>query len=341
MKISNNPYAYSTPSIFAISSPLQVLCAMAAIKQLKIEDYRVAICYDETDPRNQQLWAVLDYFKMFDRIMMPVSSRNINYYRLRSFLHHKNKYKRLFIGDYRGYYDFILGSSYVSDGSDVVYLDDGTATLSLLNDVITEPMRRSRKLFLEVVARKRHFVLNKNLLTIYCGLSNPRFNIENLSLENVKKTLDYKKEECRGVYIVGTNIDRYCLPLGISVDAYVRKLEELIKSVKSEYLDEPIIFVPHGRDFSEYAKIICERNGCDFRRPEMMVEMELLKSRFTPRAIYGFTSSALYNLKKMYPQTRVVNVLFNCSEDNINFKEYCVLSEYYQKNDIELMLEQL
>lgn len=337
---SANPFGLSTPSVFAVSSPLQVLCAAAVIRQLEIKDYKIVVCYQKGDPRNEQLWAILDCFEMYNRTLMQLNRINVIFYRFRSKLHLRNRYKRLFIGDFRGYYDFILGSSFVSDGADIVYLDDGNVTLSLLNNVFTEPMPQIWKTFLNHVASRRNFVLNKNLLTLYGDVHNPKYNILPLHLEYV--TYNYKKSDAqlKGVYIVGTNIDRYCDPLGISKEMFINKLDDLMSCLRKEYRNETITYIPHGCDRSEYARELCQRFGYEFRRPKMMVEMELLDNKCQPLAIYGFTSSALFNLKKMFPHTRVVNVLYH-SEDNQFFEEYRMISNYYSQNGIQLVEQEL
>ena len=68
-----------------------------------------------------------------------------------------------------------------------------------------------------------------------------------------------------------------------------------------------------------------------------MVELELLNQPNTPMAIYGYTSSALYNLKKIFPHTRVINVLMDGDENNIFYRRYLMTSDYYMKNGIELI----
>lgn len=337
---SSNPFGLWTPSVFAVSSPLQVLCAVAVIRQLEIKDYKIVVCYQKGDPRNEQLWSILDHFEMYNRTLMQLNRTNVFFYKFRSKFHHKNKYKRLFIGDFRGYYDFILGSSFVSDSADIVYLDDGNVTLSLFNNVFTEPMPQVWKTFLANVASRRNFVLNKNFLTIYGDVHNPKYNILPLHLEYVTCNNEKSDAQLSGVYIVGSNIDRYCDPLGISKETFVNKLDELMSCLRKEYRNETITYIPHGCDRSEYARKLCQRTGCEFRRPEMMVEMELLGNKSQPLAIYGFTSSALFNLKKMYPQTRVVNVLYH-SEDNQFFEEYRLISNYYSLNGIELVEQEL
>ena len=72
-----------------------------------------------------------------------------------------------------------------------------------------------------------------------------------------------------------------------------------------------------------------------------MIEMELLTHKYNPLAILGFTSSALYNLKKIFPETRVVNVLYERDDSNMAYQEYKMLSDYYLNNGVELVTEKL
>jgi len=331
------PFELHTPSVFAISSPLQVLCAVAAIRQLEINDFRVAVCYAKGDARNEQLWSILDYFKMYDRVLMPISKFNLFLYRLKSMIHRNNQYKRLFIGDFRGAYDLILGSSYVSDGSNIVYLDDGLVTVSFLKDIITEPMDEIFKNFLNKLAVRRKFELNKNLLTIYGDLKNPKYVVKPLNLGYVISS-NKNRDVIKDVYIVGTTVDRYCSPIGLSFARFIEGLEKVFVQIRKEYPCDTLTYVPHGRDVSLYAKEMCERYGCLFIRPQLTVEMELLKQNASPKVVYGFTSSALYNIKKMFPETRVINIMFECPKDNVFYQEYLMLSEYYLQNGIELLM---
>lgn len=324
------------PSIFAVSSPFQVLCAAAAIKQLEITDYRVAVCYNENDARNNQMWSVLDLFGMNDRVLVRISRWNIFLCKILSLISRKNRFKRLFIGDFRGFYDFVLGCRIVSDGADVVYLDDGNITLSLLNNVYTEPMTKKRKSFIQMVANRRNFIINRNLLTIYSGIKNPRFNIEILNLNLIFHNILLNKKNKDVVVIVGTYIDRYCEPLEIPKNKFVEKLDMLFYQLKIKYSKTSLVFIPHGRDVSSYAKEICDKHGAIFLKPKMMVELELIERNYQPIAIYGFTSSALYNLKKLYPQSKVVNILYHVC-DNKFFDEYYMMSEYYQQHGIDLI----
>lgn len=333
-----NPFEPHIPSVFVIASPFQALCAMAAIKQLQITNFMFIAFIPSDDPRSKQIEnffneAAIKYvpIRKFTRLVWL-------YYKIKALKHRDNQYKRLFLGDFRGIILSIIGSCYVSDNSEVVYLDDGNVTISILNNLISEPMNDINRVRLERVSNRRGFIFQKKWLTIYGDISNPNFIIKNLDLSfavqknNLASTKGY-------IYIVGTNIERFCDALKISQSIFVSRLESLFCQIKNEYPNTPIVYIPHGRDNSEYAIKLCQKYECTFHRAEIMIELELLHQKSNPLAIYGFTSTALYNLKKIYPESQVVNVLFECCDDNIAFQEYKMLSEYYQKNGIELIME--
>ena len=172
-------------------------------------------------------------------------------------------------------------------------------------------------------------------MTIYTDITNPKYNIEELSLYSIFSPQGKRPE--KDVIVVGTNAVIYCKGRGISERALTAKQRELIKQLTKEYPDEQIVYIPHGKDKSEYAQQLCQEYGCEFRRTDLPIEMELVHQPFAPKAIYGFTSSALYNLKKIYPSTRVVNILYVSNKEAQGYISYRKLSDYYEKNGIELV----
>lgn len=335
-----NPFEPHISSVFVIASPFQALCAVAAIRQLQICDYKVIAFLPSDDPRcgqieNYLMGEQIQYKKVrkFNRLIWL-------FYKINVIRSRHNKYKRLFLGDFREIFLHFLGYCSVSDGSDVVYLDDGNITISILNDVFSEPMSDVNRNRLERVSQRRGFIFQKNWLTIYGDIQNPKYLIRNLDLSYAVRQ-DIVKEKKGGVYIVGTNIERFCTPLNIPKEVFIINLEKLLCNIKNEFPNERIVYVPHGRDISEYAQELCNKYGCEFHRAEKMIELELIGHNCNPYAIFGFTSSALYNLKKIYPETRVVNVLYKCDTNNIVYQEYKMLSDYYLKNDVELIVENI
>lgn len=334
------PFDPQIPSVFSIDTPFQALCAIAAIRQLKIIDYKMIAYFPQNEVRNAQLYAILEKYCVKYKAVKPFNRFTYRYSKWSALRSHHSRYRRLFIGDLRDMTLYYTSLRYVNDGTDIVYLDDGNITISYLKGIINEPLRLEEQAFLHELELRRGVVTNKNILTIYDHIDNPQYNIRILDLSLIISQ-QQKGKKMEGVYIVGTNIDSFCGSLEIEEDKYIEKLEELIISLKKDYPGEKVVFVPHGKDKSEYARRICDKYVANFEPSEMTVELKLISQQIAPKAVYGFTSSALYNIKKIFPQTKVVNVLYEENKENPFFEEYMMCSDYYLENGIELLKEKI
>ena len=334
-----NPFEPQIPSVFSIETPFQALCAIAAIRQLDITDYKLIVYFPRNEVRNVQLRTILKKYGVKYKAVKPFNRFTYRYAKWSALRKHHTRFRRLFIGDFRDITLYYLSLSYVDDGSDIVYLDDGSVTVSFLNNIVDGPLDEYGKVFLDKLKTKRGIVANRNVLTIYDHIENPKFQIKILNLSLIMS--HNQTEEAKGVFIVGTNISSYCDPLGIPVDIYIRKLDELFSELQTSHPNDKLTFVPHGRDKSEYAKKICEKYGVSFEPSLMTIELKMLDMQNPPKVVYGFTSSALFNLRKLFPHARIVNVLYEGNSRNPFWSEYRMLSEYYVKNGIELVIKSL
>lgn len=329
------PFDKRRASVFVITSPFQGLCAAAAINQLEIEDYLLIALLPVNEVRNDQLLGFLDQQQLhYTAIETNYSSRKIRMLQLKALVKQKNRYSRLFVGDFRNMTELYVGCSYVSDKSDVVYLDDGNFTVSVLKNIVS--FHKTGK-YLKLLSHLRKIKLFTNLLTIYSDIPNNKYCIEPLYLNYVMNDKVEKEAKAKGgVYIVGTNMRLYCKSVGIAEDQYIRQLDVFLKQLKHDFKDEKLVFIPHGRDKSEYAEELCNNYEIEFRPSETMIELALLNQPNVPVAIYGNTSSALFNLKKMFPDTAVYNVLYEPTVKGPGYQVYLALSEYYESNGIIL-----
>ena len=329
------------PSVFVICSPLQLLCALAAIKQLEISDYKMIAYLPKGDVRNVQVENLLKEYGVKYISFTRINKMTIQFVKLYAIFRKKRHYTRLFVGDIKNITESYIGYCFVSDNSDVLYLDDGNGTISLLRDEIIYPTSERNRKILDFIYKHRDIRPFYNLLSIYTNIPNPKYNIKELHL-NLVIDLKHGKKENRNIYIVGTNIINYCGHLGISEELYINKLSQLMACVKKEYPDDDVIFIPHGREKKRYGERLCVDNGCIFQKPEIMIELELLRAPYLPKVVYGYTSAALFTLKKLFPETRIVNILFDIkANDNMNYKEYLECSNYFAQNGIELYMDSL
>lgn len=332
-ELYNNPFEKSVPSVFAVSSPLQIMCAIAAIRQLEITDYIMVVRFPIRNSRNLQVKNLLNHFGIAYKSVYNLNRYTSKFYMYKCLLRKQNRYKRLFIGDFRDIFNCFIGCNYVSDESIVVYLDDGNITISQLYGRYKEFPGLS---LLRNIEKRRKLVFNKNLLTLYGDIPNNYYNVCSLQLDKLITSKTYSKSQ-KDIYIIGTNVERYCIPLDISESSFISYLDRLMLDLREQYPNDNIIYIPHGKEVKMYAQQLCEKYSCEFRHPSIMVEMELLSCSNPPKAIYGFTSTALHTLKKIFPLAKVFNILFECGKDNPEYKEYLDISSYYQQNSIELI----
>ena len=98
---SHSAFTPQTPSLFVIASPLQLLCALEAIYEFKIEEYKIVFPYIEGKIRYQQVEKMfVSYNLVYDKKIVTVSNSFVSKQFIRSLLSLKNyTYKRIFIGD--------------------------------------------------------------------------------------------------------------------------------------------------------------------------------------------------------------------------------------------------
>lgn len=336
-----DPYLKSLPSVFVVASPFQILCAKAAIKQLEIDIYDFYVYLSKDNFRNDQVKRILNSLGISYKIIPDL--KKLYFWRsvINACFHKHNIYNRLFIGDFRSVSLFYVGLGLISDNSNVVYLDDGNITISILNGNNSASWAKKHQYLLRWISRMRKIDYGRNFLTIFSDISNSKYKIRQLLLEKIVDNGQRLGNSPKDIFIIGTCVDSYCKPLDIPEEIYIKKLEELIVKLRQQYPDDNIYFIPHGREYKNYSQRLCEQYGCIFKRPQMMVELELINMHHPPKVICGYTSTALFTLKKMFPATKVVNILFELSLNNPFYKDYVITSEYYLQNGIEWINEPL
>lgn len=326
------------PSVFSIQSPFQALCAVAAIRQLEIRDYRILVLsFKYFGYRNAQIVSLLNQFNISYKIIKLDNLIKRFFYIYKSRMHHINKYERLFVGDFRYILPYIIGFNYVSDGSTIVNIDDGNVSVSYLSGVISNPMSQNHQNKLKMISQKRDFVINQNFFTVYTGIHNSRYNIELLDLSFIVHKRDIISDQCEEIFFIGTNPKTYCDNFKIMENLFYQEFESVLRRIKTDNYNDKIIFIPHGFDNSLQSMKICNKLGIEYRKTKDIVEMEIMRHKLPPKSVYGFTSSALYNIKKIYPQSEVINILIDYNNDNDAYKEFCQITEYYKENGIVVL----
>lgn len=327
----SNPFAKGTPSIFVVSSPFQVISTIAAIRNLDIGEYKVYV-FPSTHLRNLQEYNILDDFGIKYEVV-SLSRLVFRIYRLLCFLPFVNKYKRLFVGYHRAVMLHYIGLMHVSSFSDIVYLDDGSESIStFMSPKIINYWRWERPI-LKTACFFRGISLKRRFYSVYTGIKNPNYDIVENRLSGIflgTKTRDQSED----IVFIGTFLEAYCDSLRISIKQMYDVMGRIFNMLNSKYGIGHVVYIPHGRDNDKNIRLICKQYGVKYQKINRPIEIEFIMQDTYPHAMYGFTSSALYSLKKMFPNIDAYNIV----DDLAGNLDYNSISEYYKSQDIKELL---
>ena len=302
-----------------------------AIQAFEITDYRVLLCQSENElPRRRQIVALLEKYHIAYEI------ESVNFYitkseRLKALVPNHNKYKVAFIGDCNNELLIFKAFRYVSDGGTLVYLDDGIATIQFFSGMFQ--LSNKLRLYYDLMGKIRRIDFDRLFYTVYEKLNDNR-HVSIINHFHFLALQQQSKPTISGIYIIGTCIKDYCDFESITVEQFTNTLQALMHELRTQHPDEPVVYVPHGREtMMEELKIICQEAGVEMRCSEITVEVMLLEEKERPKAVYGFTSSALYNIKRIFPETEIFNITFSGNCPKTNGKE--ITSQYYAQFGIK------
>lgn len=330
------PFASLTPSVFVIGSPLQALCLVGAVRNLQLNDYRVIVI---DSVRYKQVENVLNRFDIQFECRYAGRHRwRMRWYRLTSLIHRHNKYKRLFLGDYRSVTLLYFGLQYISDGADIVYLDDGSATIPLFNGSRTTLPLGGDTHYAEWLTNRRNICFMKYFYSIYIGFTSTKYIIKNnsLSILNRNSTVTGQSK----FYFIGTSTEQYCKTYNIPEESLVHALHNIFVMIKDNHPQAQIVYIPHGRDNSTAIKSTCYNMNVEYKKLDIPVELFFLDVE-KAHGIYGFGSSALYNLKQMYPNVEVFNVFLPPQAEGDATDIMVSISDYYERCGIKKLIMEL
>lgn len=333
--MQNKAFTKGGASLFIISSPFQLMCAYEAIHEFELCDYEIIALMHDKDNRKDQFLNILNYFKLHyiklnvsciktSKLLLGKAPKNLNI----------NKYDRVFVGDYYRVGMQSLALCLCKSGGSIVYLDDGVDTIAILQGIMLKFTRKNkllRNLFC-LKAKLKGIDPLSCFFTIYSDVKTDRsiypntfstFNPTHAPVQNIK--------EC---YFIGTNPMMYNQYVGITIEQYYSIIDRLLSSIKNENKDADLIYIPHGKDSDEYTKCICQKHGFRYLRLSETIELYFIKQSLIPYSIYGLLSTALFNLKKMYPTVYAINYFLN-KHDYPHFDKDTKTASYYSSNGIE------
>lgn len=327
------------PSMFVVCSPLQAMCAISAIHDFNIVEYKVLLILDE-DVRNEQLFNLLNSYKIQFSVYYTYEHSWYGLYM--PFRQNSPLYNRIFVGDIRNFNLLAAAFKNIANCSNIVFLDDGNDTISMLKGmefVGSTFMKKIKvwfiKKYFESIAYIRNIKYGKFLFTLY-DIPNKNYIMKKNDLSVF--ITPQKNKSKQGIYIVGTNFDCYCCEGFVTKEECQKQMDDLFYSLKKQFKDDIIYYIPHGRDTSIFPKALCIKHRVVYKKVDTTVELYLLGQIFAPLSIYGYTSSALINLKLMFPDTLIYDMVFDKPTKSFHGKEIALISSYYRTIGIKQLV---
>lgn len=317
--------------LFVIGSPFQALCAVEAIREFQIENFLIINLEFKEDNRRVQVKNILDTYKIdFEQVVLN-SFTFISFF-FKSFLR-KSNYDIAFVGDIYAYDCRILALSKIKRNSKIIYLDDGNATVDVLKGVShlcigRFPIRLYLDHFLSKIKNKSKEIA---FYTIFDDIETKQYKIYSNSFTHLDIFRLNKKNQGRVGYFIGTNPDGYRKVSCLSIDEYQNIVQSVLIDLRQKV--DTLVYIPHGRDYNDELMDFCLSNGILYKKTGVSIEFYLLRTPYNFNLVAGFTSTALFTIKKLFPNTVVVNYVV--SRETSPSSETISVSEYYSKHGIE------
>ena len=325
-------------ALIFVNSPLQLINIRSAIKHFNINKYDLFITVDETSNRHKQIEIMANLYgisyKTTNFYKDIITKRRFFYINFIKFcLTHKfGEYDILLLGDYRWSDLTISQLNKIKKGGRIIYVDDGNASINILKG---RDITLNSKIIYYIANYflKLKKIKNNIYFTAYYDVRSTRFDIiPNKSLE---LNIDNKRND--KIYFIGTNTKIYTEYLGISTNNFLNKLRNILNKIKEENPGKKIIYIPHGRDQVNDIKLICNDLNIEYSKIEICIELFLIEQNEAPYALYALGSSALFNLKQIFPNTLFKNIrtIGNNKKANNIYNE---LYSYYEKHGIQTII---
>ncbi len=351
--VENIAFSKYTPSVFFVMSPFQLLCAIEAIREFCISEYKMVFVCNvgvEYEKRNEQMKSMaLDFGVEYDYFSLDLLLSGIDCCGVEE----NKKYSRIFIGDYNATFLLELSEKYAKTQAILLYIDDGNSSITLLQGIRRDDRpsswrsllrwykydykkkKSNRKKIYEKLGN-RGIICSNCFYTIYNDIKSKKFII----YPNRLKNLVYKSCELNSndeiIYVVGPAIDAYAKQNRIRIVDVESIMWNKLSELRSIYGSKEIVYIPHGRDRDVYVMDFCHMLGIKYMRIDETVEYYMVKNVKNPYAVYGINSTALLNIKRIYPKATVVNWFVDKKYDNSFYLFFKSVANYYKKNGIEI-----
>lgn len=319
-------------SLIIISSPFQAICAIEAINNFNIKDFEIIILYGRTKAENETCKVVLDtYNYKYTELTFPSYLYGIKY--LYSNKGKGTNYSTIILGDFFNLDQRLLAAHFISDRSQLIYVDDGASSFRIFDQLTVEnKIKWKTKQFIP------NFILNikhckrKTLFSIFDLTLKKGWNTYPNNLTFLKSQRNSQKVS--GIYIVGTNTS---IIEPILRNPFTSYLEKTVSYLRNSYPNKKIYYYPHRRDKNnKVINAFLEKEDVHIINTEFTIEIDLILKGADPQVVIGFGSTALYTLKKIFEKSNMISISLETTSEMMN-ESFNRISEKYKNEGIEIL----
>ncbi|WP_434357268.1 hypothetical protein NF212_15795 [Parasalinivibrio latis] len=292
-------------NVFLVTSPLQYICANEARLAYTAKKNLLIIINQDNPTGRIQMSSVInegdwDYTLYFDRNKRTTTTPKI----IKSIKKLSNgNLDTLFYSEYNAWRSKLIIKNL--EFKKHIFFDDGTMTFFDYYDHIKDKGSYHRKRLVQDMLLRTQGVKPIGILPffenteIFSIFRFPECNIkyrEN-TLTHLRNSIDICSESFKSysIFIGQGSIDEKDR---ISLSEYLLILKKAISNAKY-----PLLYIPHRTEASHVSDEIKKLHNLVYHKPTFPIEIELFKSKITPVEIIGLSSTALYTLSIIYPNS--------------------------------------
>ena len=289
---------FKNTTVAIVSSPLQLISTGEYIFQNKIKNYLIIILFYS----KKELVQINEISKIYD-LTLNIELKGypiIQYFKL-YFLSQKIKNcKNLLMGNF--FSDPHLFFSNLISKQKTVVVDDGMI-VSSIPDFIGSNKKIIKTSFIKKIFNKKFFYPKKiDLFSIFPVAEHRYISLKKNNLSFLSSMMRTKKTSST-IMIIGQPFVEHKM---ISLEHYTR----IIQTIKSDYKNHKLVYFPSRKELPKKINNLRKICNMDIIKSVNNIEIHLLKNKFIPKKIIGFTSSALIT----------INTIFNSGSNLIDIR---------------------
>ena len=299
-------------NLFFVSTPFQLINALEAIDHYKCDNNLLILREQENSAAEKQITNLLKDHPWFHIIKLKVRPTKSIYPRLVRILNEIKAVNSTMTFDYVFYTEYpirriatILGNVTIIK-KEVMY-DDGTWTLNAYNEYLRDnktksysQFKRNILLYLFGYKKPQTFSTHKKFeLFTFFDLSSNTFKISKNNFTRLRQKINNTKsnDSCsinKAIFIGDGGTD-----IGLSLTEYKKQLAKLAQ--QEGYL----LYFPHRNERCHVKELLKDVPNLYYAKETTgPIELEVCKYN-NVKAIYGYYSTALFTLAKVYPEIKI------------------------------------